>query len=77
MRRVCNGLSEEKAARVLIGLREGRTIWRFNVKPTKFDQYCAANPTYAAEAQPLRAVNTQAAKADWASGPTEASKKKP
>src|SRR3982074_1344618 len=61
MQQVYNGLSEEKAARVLIGLREGQTIRQFDVKPAKFDQYCAANPSYATEAQPLRATNTRAA----------------
>jgi hypothetical protein len=56
-----SGLTDEKANRVLVGLRDGRTLREFSVKPSKFDQYCEANPHYALEARPLVDANSAAA----------------
>jgi hypothetical protein len=55
------GLSDEKAARMMIGLRGGSTLRHFSVKAPKFEAYCAAHPDYAHEALPLLDANKKAA----------------
>ena len=46
------GLSDEKAARVLVAFREGRTLRQFAIR-AGFDANCKAHPEYAREALPL------------------------
>ncbi len=47
------GLSDEKAAGVLVAFREGRTLRQFAMRAGRFDAYCKAHPEYAREALPL------------------------
>jgi hypothetical protein len=54
------GLSDEKAARIMIGLRGGGTLRRFAVKASRFEAYCKAQPDYAREAKALLSENLQA-----------------
>jgi hypothetical protein len=54
-------LSEDKATRMMIGLREGRTLNKFGVKLTRLHSYLAAHPEYALEARPLIEANARAA----------------
>jgi hypothetical protein len=56
------GLSDEKASRVMIGLREGRTPRSFYVTIEVLKAYCDAHPEYAREALPLIQANAEAAK---------------
>jgi hypothetical protein len=56
------GLSDEKAARMLVALRDGRTLRKFGVKPARLDAYFAAQPDYAREARPLIEANAKAAR---------------
>jgi hypothetical protein len=55
------GLSDEKAARMMVALREGRTLRKFGVKPPRLEAYFAAYPEYAREARPLIEANARAA----------------
>lgn len=55
------GLSEEKAARMMAALREGRTLRLFGVKAPRLDTYFKAHPEYAQEALPLIGANAMAA----------------
>lgn len=41
------GLSDEKAARMMVALREGRTLKKFGVKAPRLESYFAAHPEYA------------------------------
>ena len=41
------GLSDEKATRMLTGLRNGRTLRKFWIQPARLEAYFAANPEYA------------------------------
>jgi hypothetical protein len=54
------GLSDEKAARVLVAFREGRTLRQFAMRAGRFDAYCKAHPEYAREALPLLEANRKA-----------------
>jgi hypothetical protein len=56
-------LSDEKAARMLAALREGRTLRKFYVKAARLEAYFKLHPEYAQEALPLIAVNAKAAAA--------------
>ena len=56
------GLSDEKAARMMAALREGRTLWSFSVMAPRLEAYFAANPGYAQEARPLIEANARAAR---------------
>jgi hypothetical protein len=56
------GLSDEKAARMMAALREGRTLWSFSVMAPRLEAYFAANPGYAQEARPLIEANAKAAR---------------
>jgi hypothetical protein len=51
------GLTDERAARFMVALREGRTPKSFGVHMPSVKAYCQANPAYAAEALPLVAAN--------------------
>jgi hypothetical protein len=55
------GLSDEKAARMMAALREGRTLRTFGVKPAKLEAYFDVRPEYAQEARPLIEANMKAA----------------
>jgi len=57
------GLSDEKAARMLVAMREGRTLRKFSITRNcpRFKTYCEAHPGYAREALPLAAANQKAA----------------
>jgi hypothetical protein len=55
------GLSDEKAARMMAALRDGRTLRKFGVKPPRLEAYFTAHPEYAQEARPLIEANTKAA----------------
>ena len=56
------GFSDEKAARMMVALREGRTLRKFGVKPPRLEAYFAAHPEYAQEARPLIEANAKAAR---------------
>ncbi len=53
-------LSDEKAARMMVALREGRTRRTFRVTPARL-AYFKAHPEYALEALPLMEANAKAA----------------
>jgi hypothetical protein len=50
-------MSDDKASRILPGLRAGLTLRQLGVTPRRFNDYCDAHPDYAREARPLQAVN--------------------
>jgi hypothetical protein len=56
------GLSDERAARLMIELQGGRTPNSVNVKVHQLDTYFAAHPNYARDAQPLIDANVKAAR---------------
>jgi hypothetical protein len=56
------GLSDEKAARMMVALREGRTLKKFGVKAPRLEAYFAAHLDYAREARPLITANATAAR---------------
>jgi hypothetical protein len=58
------GLSEDKAARMMTALREGQTLRQFAMAKTnkRFIAYCEAHPAYAQEAIPLIEANADAAR---------------
>jgi hypothetical protein len=49
--------SDERAASLIIALREGKTPKAAGLKMRRVEAYCLANPTYAAEALPLVTAN--------------------
>jgi hypothetical protein len=55
------GLSDEKAARILVAFREGRTLKPFSMRAGQFEAYCKAHPEYARDALPLLDANRKAA----------------
>jgi hypothetical protein len=55
------GLSDEKAARMMLALREGRTLSTFGVRAPRLEAYFKAHPEYAREARPLIEKNKGAA----------------
>ncbi|MEH2589808.1 hypothetical protein [Bradyrhizobium sp. AZCC 1721] len=55
------GLSDEKAARMMAALREGKTLRKFAVKAPRLEAYFKAHPDYECEARPLMAANAKAA----------------
>jgi hypothetical protein len=61
MRGIAKGLSDEKAARILVGLREGKTPRLFWITPERLKAYCADHPEYGREALPLIEANDKAA----------------
>src|SRR3984893_19137495 len=56
------GLSDEKAARMMAALREGRTLRTFGVRTQRLEAYFKTHPEYAQEALPLIEANTKAAR---------------
>jgi hypothetical protein len=56
------GLSDEKAARMMAALREGRTLRLFGVTAPRLQTYFEAHPEYAQEARPLIEANATAAR---------------
>jgi hypothetical protein len=59
------GLSHERAARLMIALRDGLTPRLFGTKRQAVETYCATHPEYAREAFPLMEVNAAADGATW------------
>jgi hypothetical protein len=55
------GLSDERAAKFMVALREGKTHGMFGTRRRDVEAYCAANPEYAREALPLLEANAKAA----------------
>jgi hypothetical protein len=55
------GLSDEKAARMMVTLREGLTLRKFGVKAPRLEAYFKIHPQYAQEARPLIEANAKAA----------------
>jgi hypothetical protein len=55
------GLSDEKAVRMMLALREGRTLRSFGVKAPRLKAYFKSHPEYAREALPLIEANKQSA----------------
>jgi hypothetical protein len=55
------GLSDERAARFMVALRDGTTPHIFGVNTKSLDLYFAARPEYARQARPLMEANAKAA----------------
>src|SRR5216684_4855367 len=55
-------LSDEKAARMMAGLRDGRTLRTLYVRRAQFKTYCEAHPEHAQEALPLIEANAKSAR---------------
>jgi hypothetical protein len=55
------GLSDERAAKFMVALREGKTPGMFGTRRRDVEAYCASNPEYARAALPLLEVNAKAA----------------
>jgi hypothetical protein len=62
MGRTPPGLSDEKAARIMLGLRGGKTLRLLWVKAPRLEVYFSSHPEYAQEARPLIAANMKAAR---------------
>jgi hypothetical protein len=56
-----SNLSDEKAARILVGLRDGKTPRLLWTTPDCLKSYCAAHPEYGREVLPLMETNIKAA----------------
>jgi hypothetical protein len=56
------GLSEGKAARMMVALRGGGTLNKFGVRAPRLDAYFKSHPEYAREALPLIEANVLAAR---------------
>jgi hypothetical protein len=56
------GLSDEKAMRMILALREGRTLRSFGVKAPRLKTYFDAHPEYAQEALPPIDANARTAR---------------
>ncbi len=63
MAATAKGLSDEKAARIMVALRAGLTRRKLGVKAACLEAYFKAHPEYAREAQPLLEANAKAAHA--------------
>jgi len=59
---VKTGLSDERAARLMVALRGGATPHMFGVNNKSLEIYLAARPDYAQKARPLIEANVQAAR---------------
>jgi hypothetical protein len=55
------GLSDEKAARMMVALRAGQTLRKFGVKAPRLEAYFKIHPDYAREARPLLDANKKLA----------------
>jgi hypothetical protein len=62
------GLSDEKAARMMVALRGGGTLNKFGVKAPRLEAYFNAHREYALEARPLIEANAKAAQLRKAAG---------
>jgi hypothetical protein len=62
MAAAAKGLSDERAARFMVALREGTTPHIFGVNKKSLEIYPAAHPDYAREARPLLEANAVAAR---------------
>jgi len=60
--RVHHKMSDDKALRILPGLRAGLTLKQLREVPRRFQAYCDAHPEHAREACPLEAANAAAAR---------------
>jgi hypothetical protein len=56
-------MSDDKATRILPGLRAGLTLRQLGEAPRRFHAYCNKHPEYAREALPLMTANAAAAQA--------------
>ena len=54
-------LSDDKAARMMTALREGKTLRKFAVKAPRLEAYFKIHPDYEREARPLIEANAKAA----------------
>lgn len=54
-------ITDKTAARLMEGLRVGKTPRVFSITPARLEAYLQANPEYAAEARPLLVANAKAA----------------
>ena len=61
-------MSDDKALRILPGLRAGLTLHQVHEVPRRFQVYCDAHPEYAREARPLVAANAEAARLSRGAG---------
>ena len=61
MASLLSSLTETKAARMMVALREGRTLRTFGVRAPRLEAYFKAHPAYALEARPLIEANAKAA----------------
>jgi hypothetical protein len=61
MASLLSSLTETKAARMMVALREGRTLRKFGVRAPRLEAYFKAHPAYALEARPLIEANAKAA----------------
>jgi hypothetical protein len=59
--RISKGLSDQKAARMMAALHEGRTLRLFGVRPARLKAYFKCHSEYAREAIPLIKANARAA----------------
>ncbi|MHC1947280.1 hypothetical protein IF803_23145 [Bradyrhizobium sp. UFLA06-06] len=57
------GLTDEKAQRIMLGLREGKTPRELWVRPGQLEAYFSGHPEFAREARPLIEANGKAARA--------------
>ena len=60
-RRYDGRLSDEKAGRMMVALRNGETLRKFSVRSDRLRAYFKAHPDYAREAVPLIVANAKAA----------------
>lgn len=61
-------ITDQTAARMLEGLRVGKTPRMFAIRPARLEAYLRTHPDYAAEARPLIAANARAADLRKAAG---------
>jgi hypothetical protein len=60
--RTPKGLSDEKAARMMLALRQGQTPRTFGVKAPRLEAYFASHPEHAREARSLIKANNEVAR---------------
>jgi transposase-like protein len=66
--KILPGLSEGKAARMMVALRGGGTLNKFGVRAPRLEAYFDSHPEYALEARPLIEANAKAAQLRKAAG---------
>jgi hypothetical protein len=57
-----SGLTDEKATRIMLGLRTGKTLRKLWVKAPRLEAYFSTHPEYAQEARPLIEANVNDAR---------------